>query len=95
MYVYKLGWRKGERSFARGLIEEAKPGRMSIFDLEGRLLTRWGGPNGCAPGSFCAPHAACVDSQGDLYVAEVTCSFAGRRGLVPPGCHTFQKFARR
>jgi DNA-binding beta-propeller fold protein YncE len=95
VYVSELGWRKGDRSFARGDMEEAKPGRMSIFDLDGRLQARWGGPDGCAPGSFCAPHAACVDSRGDLYVAEVIYSFAGRRGLVPPDCHTFQKFTRR
>ena len=47
----------------------------------------------CAPGSFAAPHSLAVDSRGDLYVAEVTWTFAASRGLVPAGCHTFQKFA--
>ena len=31
----------------------------------------------------------------DVYVAEVTHTFAGRAGLVPPDSHTFQKFARQ
>ena len=94
VYVSELGWRKGDHSFARGRIE-AQPDRMSIFDLAGKLQARWGGPDVGAAGNFCAPHAACVDSHGDLYVAEVVYSFAGCRGLAPEGCHTFQKFARR
>ena len=95
VYVSELGWRAGDRSFARGPIEKAIPGRMSIFDLDGKLVTRWGGADPCAAGSFCAPHAMSVDSRGDLYVAEVVHSFAGKRGLAPPDCHTFQKFTRR
>ena len=95
VYVSELGWRSGDRSFTHGPKGQSSPGRMSIFDLDGRLLVRWGGPDVCAPGNLCAPHALAVDSRGDLYVAEVTASFAGRRGLVPSTCHTFQKFARR
>jgi hypothetical protein len=34
-----------------------------------------------------------VDSRGDVYVSEVTWTFAVSRGLAPEGCHTFQKFA--
>jgi len=95
VYVTELAWRIGERSFASGLIEEARPGRLSVFDLDGKLLARWGGEPMCAPGNFCAPHALAVDSHGDLYVAEVTFTFAGKRGLVPQNCHSFQKFRRR
>ena len=43
-------------------------------------------------GSFAAPHGIAVDSRGDIYVAEVTWTFAESRGRVPAGCHTFQKF---
>lgn len=95
VYVSELGWRAGDRSFTHGPRPTALPGRMSVFDLDGKLLARWGGPDVCAPGQFCAPHALAIDSQGSLYVAEVTASFAGRRGLVSPDCHTFQKFRLR
>ena len=95
VYVSELGWRRENRSFARGAIAQPIPGRMSIFDLQGKLITRWGGLDSCAPGNFCAPHAVCVDTRGDLYVAEATYSFAGKHGLVPPDCHTFQKFEHR
>ena len=55
---------------------------ISIYNLEGELLVRWG-EKGAAPGQFAdAPHGVCVDSYGDIYVAEV----------VTPDL--FQKFER-
>src|SRR5262249_36291115 len=95
VYVSELWWRIGQRSQVHGEIKEDKPGRVSVFDSEGRLLTRWGGPDRCAPGNFIAPHDLCVDSRGGLYVAEVTHTFAGNAGLVPLDAHTFQKFHRQ
>lgn len=93
VYVSELWWRVGQRSQMHGEILEDRPGRVSVFDAAGRVLARWGGPDRCAPGNFAAPHDIALDSRGDLYVAEVTHTFAGRAGLVPPDCHTFQKFS--
>ena len=46
----------------------------------------------------CGPHSPStrqwrelIDSRGDVYVAEVTYTFAGKAGLVPEGTHTLQK----
>ena len=94
-YVSELWWRVGMHSYAQGEIGENQPGRVSVLAPDGTVLARWGGSDPCAPGSFCAPHDICVDSRGDLYVAEVTHTFAGRLGLVPPDCHTLQKFGRQ
>ncbi len=91
-YVSELWWHKGNSSPRRGQIKEPLYGRVSVFDREGRLLTRWGSPEATASGSFAAPHGIAVDSRGDVYVAEVTWTFAVSRGLVQQGCHTFQKF---
>jgi hypothetical protein len=91
MYVSELGWRSGQRSFRHGQIERDLPSRVSVLDGNGSVLTRIGGPDPCAPGSFCAPHGLAVDSTGDLYVAEVVWTIAGKAGLVPPDCHTIQK----
>ena len=45
--------------------------RISIYSLDGELLSRWG-EKGSAPGQFSdSPHGVCVDSRGDLYVCEV------------------------
>jgi hypothetical protein len=69
---------------------------MSVFDQAGRLKARWGGGrHPCAAGDFFAPHDVCVDSRGDIYVAEVVWSAGGNRGLVPADCHVLQKFTRR
>jgi len=45
--------------------------RISVYSLDGELLSRWG-EKGPAPGQFSdSPHGLCVDSRGDLYVCEV------------------------
>jgi sugar lactone lactonase YvrE len=44
--------------------------RMSVLDLNGNILARWGGEKSKDPGLFIAPHASWVDSKGDLYICE-------------------------
>lgn len=45
--------------------------RVSIFDLEGTLLSRWG-EDGSAPGQFAdSPHSIWIDDEGSLYIGEV------------------------
>jgi sugar lactone lactonase YvrE len=95
VYVSEL-WRPiGQNSYTKGETKTNLPGRVSIYDLNGTVLARWDGDDPCAAGSFAAPHDICVDSRGDLYVGEVTHTFAVSRGLVPADCHTFQKFRRQ
>jgi DNA-binding beta-propeller fold protein YncE len=91
-YVSELWWHPGQISRRHGPTQTAKHGRVSIFDRDGRLLARWGTPEATRPGSFAAPHGLAVDSKGDVYVGEVTWTFAVSRGLAPADCHTFQKF---
>lgn len=66
--------------------------RISIFTLDGELLGRWGNESH-APDAplFVAPHAITVDSQGSLYVGEVSMTHA----KVNKGVNTVQKFVRR
>ncbi|MGN6674715.1 MAG: peptidyl-alpha-hydroxyglycine alpha-amidating lyase family protein [Thermomicrobiales bacterium] len=94
LYVSELWRRVGDLSFRLGDTTDDRPGRVSVYDASGVVLARWGGPDRCAPGNFCAPHDICVDSHGDVYVGEVTETFGVRPGLVPADCHTLQKFAR-
>jgi sugar lactone lactonase YvrE len=92
-YVSELWWHKGQTSQRHGPITEARYGRITVHGKDGHVLARRGSPDACAAGSFAAPHGLAVDSRGDIYVSEVTWTFAVSRGLVPEGCHTFQKFA--
>ncbi len=95
VYVSELWWRVGQTSFVHGPIKHDLPGRVSVLDLLGNVLLRWTSADRCAPGNFIAPHTLCTDSRGDLYVGEVTHTFAVQHGLVPPDAHTFQKFLRK
>jgi hypothetical protein len=95
-YVTELAWYEGDTSYSsRGTItkEKARHARMSIYDRNGKMLARWGTPEATAPGSFAAPHGLALDSKNDLYVSEVTWTFAVNRGRVAEDCHTFQKFS--
>ncbi len=66
--------------------------RISIFTIDGKLLSRWGNENHDVNDPlFVGPHSIAVDSNGDLYVGEVARSFA----KVDRGSKTIQKFARR
>lgn len=94
-YVAELGYFAG---MWPGI--EAPPGatggRLTIYDRNGAVQARWGGgKNPCAAGDFFAPHGIWCDSRGDIYMAEVTMSAGGRKGLVPATCHSFQKFVKR
>jgi DNA-binding beta-propeller fold protein YncE len=96
IYVAELGFRAGMWPGNPVPAADAPGGRVSIFDRQGRLQARWGGgQNPCAAGDFFAPHGICVDSHGDIYVAEVVLSGGGNCGLVSPDCHSLQKFIRR
>ena len=94
VYVAELAWLPGDVSARRGPISALAPGRVSVYAPNGELLLRWGDADPTSEGSFAAPHAIWVDRDGSIYVAEVTDTFAVRRGLAPPGTPTLQKFAR-
>ncbi len=82
------------------------PSRVSIFTIDGKLLARLGMKNkyGDAPGQFRLPHSRwketdlfvcthtiAMDSHGDLYVGEVSMTYA----KIDRGPRTVQKLARR
>ena len=47
--------------------------RVSLVSVKGEVLAHLGSqPLGEGPGQFIAPHGIAVDSQGDIYVAEVS-----------------------
>ena len=70
--------------------------RVSIFNLEGELLTRFGDPEeGEGPGQFIAPHGIAVDSHGDLYVADVAFTIRGRHLDPPVQFKSLRKFTRK
>ena len=45
--------------------------RVSVLDLQGNVLARWGSERSHVPGEFWGPHGIWADSHGDIYVSEV------------------------
>jgi len=103
VYVAELGKRVGrfDLNYKAGLPDfpsDVLWSRLSIYDLEGKLITRWGEADYRLPGSFFAAHCVCTDSKGNLYVGEVLKTISGEifgQGKLPPGKNSaLQKFKR-
>ena len=94
LYVTELGYRTGSRLISTSPRDGVMHGRVSVLSLNGEVLSHLGGEEGCAPGSFFAPHTVAVDTKGDLYVGEVAITSVGSTGTVPANCHTLQKLKR-
>jgi hypothetical protein len=94
VFVGEMAWNTDETHLDGRPFAESRLAQMSVRDLDGKLLTRWGGDDPCSPGAFASPHGICLDSRGDLYVGEVTHTALSRGGRWNPGCHSLQKFAR-
>jgi DNA-binding beta-propeller fold protein YncE len=70
--------------------------RLSILDHKGKLLARLGGIRGGeAPGQFIAPHGLALDSQGNIYVGEVSWTIAGQHLKPPRELRSLQKLIKR
>ncbi|MCA1644773.1 MAG: peptidyl-alpha-hydroxyglycine alpha-amidating lyase family protein [Chloroflexi bacterium] len=94
VFLGEMAWNTDETHMTGRPFAEVRSAQMSVRDLDGNLLTRWGGDDPCAPGSFASPHGLCLDSRGDLYVGEVTHTALSRAGRWRPTCHALQKFVR-
>lgn len=94
IYVAELSRFPGETSHRLGHINDYMPARMSIFSPEGELLLRWSDPDSTKAGYFTSIHGIWVDSEGSLFVAEVTEIWAVERGHATVEDHRLQKFAR-
>jgi DNA-binding beta-propeller fold protein YncE len=54
----------------RLFVADGRADWVKVLDLDGKTLGRWG-EKGAGPAQFRVPHAVCLDSHGDVYVAEV------------------------
>jgi DNA-binding beta-propeller fold protein YncE len=94
VYLGELAWVAGTPSMAGRPITENRPSQVSVRDMDGNVLSRWGGPDPWAPGSFGSAHGITVDSHGDIYVAEVAETALGRIGKYRPEYPSLSKFVR-
>jgi len=95
VYVAELGERHGLFPWMT-VPPNAVGGRVSIFDLEGNLLSRWGGGHDASLATeFYAPHDLWVDSEGSIYVGEVAVTAASLEGKSLDGLPTLRKFTKQ
>ena len=94
VYVGELALKAGEQTMAGRTMTRTCPSQVSIRDLTGQLLTRWGAPDPFAPDGFASAHGIWVDSRGDVYVSEVAQTALSRTGRYRPEYPSLKKFAR-
>ena len=94
VYLGEMAWDLGATSIAGVAWPETRPARLTVRDMEGRVLGSWSGPEPCAPGAFASPHGLWVDSPGEVCVGEVTRTYLSRSNRWRHDCHSLQKLAR-
>ena len=97
VYIGEMNWWKGHFALTGFQWTENRMARMTVRDLDGNVLSHFGDEvndaDPCSAAKFTSPHGIWVDSQGDLYVGEVSqTSYEGT--MYRPGCHSLQKFRR-
>ena len=90
VYIGELGWGVKTSRF----VPNIGP-RISVFDTSGERLARIGhlglGPD---VGQFIAPHGICLDSNGDLYIGEVSWTNLRNMGEEPGQVRSLQKLVK-
>ena len=94
VYVGEMSWEKGETSLAGKVWPADFNAELSIRDVDGNVLTKWGHDDPCGPGGFSSPHGLWVDSKGSIYVGEVTHTALSRYNRWHERCHSIVKYAR-
>lgn len=97
VYIGEMNWWQGHYALTGFQWTENRMARMTVRDLDGNVLSHFGDEvqdaDPCAGAKFTSPHGIWVDSQGDIYVGEVSqTSYEGT--MYRPGCHSLQKFRR-
>jgi sugar lactone lactonase YvrE len=94
MFVAEIGYRPDLPMSGPVPRPEDAFSRVTVRDLEGRILAKVTNPDPGAPGGFLSAHAARTDSQGDLYVGEVSATRARNQGKDRRAFNILQKFRR-
>jgi len=70
VYVAELGERAALYPWMHAPYGQDRPARISVLDLNGNVLNRWG-EDPAVSLEFAAPHGIACDSRGNVYVSEV------------------------
>lgn len=91
--VSELAWLAGQHSYRHGERDDL-PGRVTVLSMDGTVMEQVVIGDDAPSGRFIAPHGIASDSDGNLYVAEVSWSFLTPKGLTVPDHHrSFRQLA--
>jgi hypothetical protein len=85
VYVAEAGLTLQGHPHAVRVVADAPRARITVRDHQGCLIAEWEGSD-----PYFSPHGLAIDSQGDVYVAEVPSSASS--GTAPKGHASFHKF---
>jgi hypothetical protein len=94
VFVAEIGYRSDLPMPGPVPLPEDAFSRVTLRDLEGRILSKITSADPGAPGGFLSAHAARTDSHGDLYVGEVSATRARNQGKDRRAFNILQKFRR-
>jgi sugar lactone lactonase YvrE len=94
VYIGESASKAGGLTLAARPITRTCPAQVSIRDLDGNLLTRWGADDPFALDGFASCHGICVDSHGDIYVSEVAQTTLSRSGQYRTDYPSLKKYMR-
>ena len=94
VYVGELSLQAGGVNMAGHVMTETRPPQITVRDIDGNVLARWGNADPFAPDGFSSAHGLWVDSRGDVYIAEVAQTALGRSGRYRPDFAALKKFTR-
>lgn len=92
VYVASMGMVYGHMEGMPEPTDRSPRSSVSVHNLDGSLLSRWGNSATPSPGTFTVAHAIAVDSTGALYVGEVLSG--PTRNKPPEGARVLHKFER-
>jgi sugar lactone lactonase YvrE len=94
IYIAEIGYRPDLPMPGPPPLPQDRFSRVTVRDLEGRILTTITKADPGAPGGFLSAHAVRADALGDLYVGEVSATRARNQGKDRHAFNILQKFRR-
>ena len=94
VFISNRYWKAGELTHGRKPMPESIPSNVSVFDLRGNFITKWGAANYGEMDSFVSAHGECIDSQGNWYIVENGQNGLKSLGINRPNYPSLRKLAR-
>ncbi len=94
VYIGESNLKEGGLTLAAQPMTRTCPNRVSVRDIDGNLLARWGADDPFAPDGIASSHGIWVDTRGDIYVAEVAATRLSKNSRYSSDYPSLKKYVR-